>query len=275
MSVEKPRRKKRKVMGAASSSSSSNKGPPGLIPVSAVPLEIIEEIFHNLPYGQVIRHCGVVCKQWKEVADSESLWRERCRREGLVPRDVARCDWRKFYVLSKKRRNLLKNPIAEEEFKFWQIVSNGGNLWKIEDPMTPHPNENVRKNFVTSYSMCLKSQEINLKTEGYNALLMDKFQPAIKVSDWYSARWDCACEYKIKVELLNEKKKCIQTFEPEAVYLEQWNDQQWHQMTHVFTDYGPGVRFVRFVHGGQDRQFWAGWYGVRVTDSCVEVCPDN
>lgn len=45
------------------------------------------------------------------------------------------------------------------------------------------------------------------------------------------------------------------------------------QMIHVFKDYGPGVRYVKFSHGGKDSVFWAGWYGVRVTDSCVEVCP--
>lgn len=45
------------------------------------------------------------------------------------------------------------------------------------------------------------------------------------------------------------------------------------QMTHVFQNYGPGVRYICFTHGGKDTQFWAGWYGIRVTDSCVEVCP--
>lgn len=45
------------------------------------------------------------------------------------------------------------------------------------------------------------------------------------------------------------------------------------QVTHVFKNYGKGVRYVRFVHGGKDTQFWAGWYGIRVTNSCVEICP--
>lgn len=44
-------------------------------------------------------------------------------------------------------------------------------------------------------------------------------------------------------------------------------------MTHVFKDYGPGVRFIRFTHGGQDTQYWAGWYGIRVINSSVEICP--
>ncbi|XP_033824986.1 F-box only protein 6-like [Periophthalmus magnuspinnatus] len=275
MSVETPTQKKRKVMGAVPSSD-SNESLSKESPVPSVPLEILEEIFHNLPYDQVIRRCRLVCKQWREVSDSESLWRERCRRERLLPRDVTRTpdDWREYYVLCRKRRNLLKNPRAEHNFRYWQIVSNGGDHWTIEDPKVPHPNEKVQKNFVTSFEMCLKSQDIDLKREGYNASFMDWYQPPIRISDWYAARHDCACEYKIKVELLNEKKKCLQKFEPEMIRFEQWSNQQWHQMSHIFTNYGPGVRYVRFVHGGKDGQYWKGWYGVRVTDSCVEVCPE-
>lgn len=266
-------------MGASSSSSfsiQSDFASSADSPVYTVPLEILEEIYHNLPCEEVVRHCRLVCKQWKEVADSESLWRERCRREGYLPRNssVAPNDWREFYFLCKKRRNLLRNTKAEEKFNYWQIVSNGGDRWKIEAPMAQHPNEAVKKIFVTSYGMCLKLQLIDLQSEGYNSIFMDQYQPAIKITDWYAARWDCACEYTIKVELLNQKKKCIQSFEPETVYIPQWNDQQWYQMTHIFKNYGPGVRYIRFVHGGKDSQFWAGWYGVRVVDSSVEICPE-
>lgn len=33
----------------------------------------------------------------------------------------------------------------------WVIQENGGDGWKLEKPMVPHPNETVLKNFVTSY----------------------------------------------------------------------------------------------------------------------------
>ncbi|XP_022619047.1 F-box only protein 6-like [Seriola dumerili] len=240
-----------------------------------VPLEILEEIFLNLPPDQVIRSCRLVCQQWKEVADSESLWRERCRREGYRLRDASRIpkDWRLFYFLCKKRRNLLKNPRGEHKMKGWQILENGGDKWKVEGLMVPHPDETVQKNFVTSYVMCRKAQLIDLEKEGYNPSFMDHFQPDIKISDWYAPRWDCGSEYDICVELLNQRKRPIQTFAPETVLFEQWNDQKWNQMTHVFQNYGPGVRYIRFTHGGKDTQFWAGWFGIRVTDSCVEICP--
>lgn len=43
------------------------------------------------------------------------------------------------------------------------------------------------------------------------------------------------------------------------------------QVSHTFTDYGPGLSYVSFEHGGQDTKFWDGWFGVRVTGSSVTV----
>ncbi|XP_051737077.1 LOW QUALITY PROTEIN: uncharacterized protein fbxo44.9 [Ctenopharyngodon idella] len=243
--------------------------------VPDVPLAVVEEILLYLPAHQVVRVCRLVCGEWKELVDSASHWRERCRREGIQPCDASRPpkDWRLFYCITKKRRNLLKNPRAEEKFNGWTIVQNGGDCWTVEDNYTEIPNHTVPKYFVTSYRLCLKRQLIDLEKEGYSAAFMDQVQPHIKISDWYAPRCDCGSEYQIRVELLDRKKKPISTFEPKNVFFQQWNDQQWCEMTHVFKDYGPGVLFIRFTHGGKDTQFWAGWYGIRVTNSSVEICP--
>ncbi|CAN9516004.1 unnamed protein product [Ophioblennius macclurei] len=269
-------KRKAKAMGAAQSSESASaltlSSNESFFPF---PLDVLEEIFLNLPSEQVVHACRLVCHEWKVVADTESLWRERCRREGHHLRDPSKVpsDWRTFYFLCKNRRNLLKNPRGDEKMKDWQILENGGDKWKIEKPMVPHPNEKVKMNFVTSFEMCRKAQLIDLKKEGYNPAFMDEFQPDIKITDWYAPRWDCGSEYGIFVQLLNKKKEVIQQYAPDTVYFEQWNDQQWNQLVYVFRDYGPGVRYIRFIHGGKDTKFWAGWYGIRVTDSCVEICP--
>lgn len=46
----------------------------------------------------------------------------------------------------------------------------------------------------------------------------------------YAPRWDCGCQYEIHVELLNQRKKPVDTFAPETIFFEQWNDQQWNQV---------------------------------------------
>ncbi|XP_051947193.1 F-box only protein 44-like [Xyrauchen texanus] len=239
------------------------------------PLAVVEEILLNLPAQQVIRVCRLVCHEWKELVDSAALWKERCRREGLLPCNPSRppANWWMFYFLAKKQRNLLKNPSAEEEFHGWEIVENDGDCWAIDTSQKTIPNNIGTKYFVTSYELCLKQQLINLEEEGYSSAFMDQLQPDIKITDWYAARCDCGSQYEICVELLDQKGEVISTFQPEKVFFQQWNTGLWSEMTHVFKDYGPGVRFIRFTHGGMDTQYWAGWYGIRVTNSSVEICP--
>lgn len=45
------------------------------------------------------------------------------------------------------------------------------------------------------------------------------------------------------------------------------------QVSYTFSDYPPGVRHILFQHGGKDTQFWAGWYGPRVTNSSIIISP--
>lgn len=145
----------------------------------SVPLEVLEEIFLNLPPQQVVLICRLVCRQWKAIADSQPLWRDRCRREGHHLLNASRVpqDWRLFYFLCKKKRNLLKNPRGEgwerrearvawprytfssqgcpflfpDEMRGWQILENSGDRWKVENVLVAHPCEGIKSNFVTSY----------------------------------------------------------------------------------------------------------------------------
>ena len=43
------------------------------------------------------------------------------------------------------------------------------------------------------------------------------------------------------------------------------------QTGHVFSNYLPGCRYVKIVHGGQDANWWAGHYGVKITLSTVKL----
>nr|XP_023649311.1 F-box only protein 6-like isoform X7 [Paramormyrops kingsleyae] len=239
-----------------------------------IPDAVLEEVFFNIEGQDVVCVCRLVCQQWKEIVDSTSYWKGRCRREGLKPYNHNKTakGWCQFYILSKRRQNLLKNPKADEGFSGWKIISNEGDKWIIE-PESSFPDKRVQKYFVTSYGSCIKSQLIDLSKEGYGPYLMDEIQPDIVISDWYSPRYDCGSRYEICVELLNHKQKIINRFRPNRVVFPQWNEMQWQQMTHVFRNYGPGVRFIKFTHGGRDTQYWAGWYGIRVTNSSVEIAP--
>ncbi|KAM3922708.1 F-box only protein 44 [Leptodactylus fuscus] len=246
-----------------------------------IPEGVLLEILSAVPGPHLILCGRLVCSLWKDIIDSPTLWKTKCYRAGFVSKHCKRNppDWRAFYFLLLRKRNLLQNHIAEDDFKNWDINRNGGDQWKVEvlpgEHGKPFPDIKVKKYFVTSYGKCLKSQTIDLKREGYLDEFMDVVQPHIVIKDWYAARHDCGCHYQILVQLLSQDKTVIAEFQPEHVFIEQWSNAEWSQIEHTFKNYGPGVRYIYFEHGGKDTQFWAGWYGIRVTNSSVTIDPGD
>ncbi|XP_071623539.1 F-box only protein 6-like [Heliangelus exortis] len=249
--------------------------------IGDLPEDVLVELLSQVPVRDLIHGCRAVCRQWRDVVDLNTLWKRKCQREGFYVQSLDRSisDWKTFYLLSHLKRNLIKNPCAEESFQHWKLDKNGGDEWKVEELPGDHgtalPEPKARKYFVTSYGPCFKSQCICLKKEGYWDQLMDEKRPEIVVKDWYAARYDCGCRYELTVRLLSEKKQVLEEFHPEPVLIEQWSDAKWREMSHTFQNYPAGVRYISFQHGGQDTQFWAGWYGVRVTNSSITIGPQT
>ncbi|XP_051844505.1 F-box only protein 6-like [Antechinus flavipes] len=248
--------------------------------INELPENVLLELFSLIPARELLRHCRPVCSLWRDLIDLVSLWKRKCQREGFISEnwDQPVADWKVFYFLCSLRRNLLRNPCAEEGLEFWRIDQNGGDNWKVEETPGAHgrdfPDPRVKKYFVTSYHTCLKSQMIDLKAEGYWNELMDVVRPDIVVKDWFAARYDCACRYQICVQLLSANFLVLDTFEPPPMEIKQWSDCEWREVSHTFSNYPRGVRHIRFQHGGKDTQYWAGWYGSRVTNSSITIGPE-
>jgi hypothetical protein len=49
------------------------------------------------------------------------------------------------------------------------------------------------------------------------------------------------------------------------------SDDVWFEVAHTFSDYGTGLRRIRVKDGGQDSEFWAGHYGIRIDDASVVI----
>ncbi|XP_034540605.1 F-box only protein 2 isoform X3 [Notolabrus celidotus] len=170
---------------------------------------------------------------------------------------------------------MLRTSPSREQLEFWELTENGGSGWKVEDMPGDcgfdFCNDGVTKYFATSFELCLKRQVIDLSAGGYSDEQLDS-QPAVAVEDWYGGRTDCGCSYQMTVCLLDGDQEVMQSFKPEPVTLDpDCDDCSWKQVSHTFSDYGPGLRFISFEHGGQDSNFWDGWFGVRVTGSSVTV----
>ncbi|XP_044625608.2 F-box only protein 44 isoform X3 [Equus asinus] len=247
--------------------------------INELPENILLELFTHVPARQLLLRCRLVCSLWRDLIDLVTLWKRKCLREGFITEDWDQpvADWKIFYFLRSLHRNLLHNPCAEEGFEFWSLDVNGGDEWKVEDlsrdQRKEFPNGQVKKYFVTSYYTCLKSQVVDLKAEGYWEELMDTTRPDIEVKDWFAARPDCGSKYQLCVQLLSSAHAPLGTFQPDPATIQQKSDAKWREVSHTFSNYPPGVRYIWFQHGGVDTHYWAGWYGPRVTNSSITIRP--
>jgi len=166
-------------------------------------------------------------------------------------------------ALSASERQVLKNGDATDGFNNWTILQNGGNQWKIETgPAASCPGTEGNTNFVTSYGWNKKAQTIDLLAEGFTAEELDQ-APEIAVSEWMCSRTDCRGLYRLIVELREANNRSVDRFdtgELRAPIAPNWV-YPWEEVSHVFKEYGAGVRFIYFEH----------YYGSKMTGGRVYV----
>ncbi|XP_071626379.1 F-box only protein 44-like isoform X2 [Temnothorax longispinosus] len=245
-----------------------------------LPVEVLIEIFCHVDCKTLLR-CQLVCKRWKMLMNH--VWHKKT--EWTLGKPFPWNDkmpWTVYYLACTKKpyeRNLVKNHSGDEEsFRHWDISYDGGDRWTVEEPPASMPElpqtEPLFKDrqtcFATSYEQCTKVQVIILTDEGIHPYILDTYQPPIEVSEWYGCRWDCPAGYQLRVKLFRNDNKLIDEFLFRDV-LEGEKQNQWLKITHVFKNYGPGLRRISFEHSGKDRSFWAGHYGSKMAGACVCV----
>ena len=195
----------------------------------------------------------------------------------LKPWRIANTDW----------SNLNERYFIDELYR----ASRGGNIirqqqrardgWTIEewikkdddkDKQVLKENLGCTKNYVTTFYWCCRWQLIDLYEYGFTSEVVNQVQPPIHVSEWFCARWDCGSLFKMTLALLDKEFKFLKTYQ-HSVQTPQWEGGElgWRKVTHTFHDYGTGVRYVLFVDGGKDTQFWAGHYGSKMAAANVHV----
>ncbi|KAL4225319.1 F-box associated region [Mactra antiquata] len=246
-----------------------------------IPEDILWEVLIRVPAKDIVKSCARVCKQWHYIIESKHFWIQKCSEKHQYSRELIQIladdDFKKLYFRSPYQTNLILNPCAEKGLDDWVINRRGGNGWKCEepcgcDPIVNYTYDNQNKDikcWVTSYHECTKSQTIDLLARGCSKYILDVVKPDICISEWYAGRFDCSMKYILNVKLLGEKK---------GNSLKAWSHidekpagRDWFKAQHTFTDYPSGVRFIEYSHTGVDGQFWAGWYGAKMTLSTVKL----
>ncbi|UZH56054.1 HYR domain-containing protein [Salinimicrobium tongyeongense] len=152
--------------------------------------------------------------------------------------------------------NLAYNGNANGGLAGWTINQSGGNGWTTSG-----------SRFLSSYSMGIKSQKIDLMVQGYDRETLNT-SPDIVVSEKYAGTWpNYADTYYLKVQLRDAEDNILATYDTGLLTA----SAAWATVSHTFTGYGEGVRYIYVEHGGDDAEHWAGHYGTLITDLEVTV----
>lgn len=142
---------------------------------------------------------------------------------------------------------------------FQEILDENNNIidWIIESDQTGSyqkliDNSNqLYKNFSTSFGE--KMQLIDLATNDMTSnmyYVINELKPDIEISEYYTARRDCGCEYYLSVFLISETFELIDSFQYHDK-IEQMNSE-WKCISHVFNHdtYTKSIRYILFYHCG-------------------------
>ncbi|KAM6225001.1 F-box only protein 27 [Rhynchocyon petersi] len=255
--------------------------PAVALDLSRLPPELLLVVLSHVPPRALLGCCRRVCRGWRALVDGQALWLLVLARDpsaaGRAVLSLARsCPpaaadaLGRFCARRPLGRNLIRNPCGQEGLRKW-MVEHGGDGWVVEENRRMVPGAPAQTCFVSSFRWCRKRQVLDLKEEGLWPELLDSGQIDICVSDWWGARHDCGCRYRLSVQLIDANQTVLDKFSATPEPIAQWNNNACFQVSHVFSNIKTGVRFVSFEHWGQDTQFWAGHYGARVTNSVVTV----
>lgn len=226
--------------------------------------------------------------EWKQKCDQ--LWQLGANGVPL-PGSV---DWKTVYEKKPLERNLLKNPaphgvshstppperevtgIRPDPNQPPQFEPTGDFTgWSTSTEVLPYDTSGIPPGVVVCYMPQFRwfsmEQRIDLKAEGLWDELLDKYQPDIAIEDWYEESQLNASIYELRVKLLGADGQTVikeHTCSP-TEDLENYS-HNWKQVSHVFSGYGPGVRYISFSHKLKN-QFMVEFFGTLVTDSSVTI----
>lgn len=155
-----------------------------------LPIEVLMEIFCHADCKTLLR-CQLVCKRWRMLM--RDVWHKKTERALAKPFPWNdKMPWSVFYLACTKKpyeMNLVRNHSGAERMNHWEIMSNGGDHWKVEEPPVgvpelpqTEPMFNDRQIcFVTSFADCSKIQNISLTSAGIHPYILDLYQPPIVV----------------------------------------------------------------------------------------------
>ena len=85
-------------------------------PLSDIPDDILEEISIRVPASDLVKSCARVCKRWRDIVNSQTLWKEKCKWDYYYTNEMLKDveDFKQHYFKNPYNSNLVRNPCAED-----------------------------------------------------------------------------------------------------------------------------------------------------------------
>ncbi|XP_074529233.1 F-box only protein 50-like isoform X2 [Halichoeres trimaculatus] len=182
------------------------------------------------------------------------------------------------------------NPLPESDFDYRtrdgpppREPQGDFSGWTTSTEKLPEKKTNIPPGAVVCSSIenswFSMEQVVDLKAEGLWDELLDEFQPAIAIQDWYKAIQLEEHAFELHVKLLGADKSTViseHSVQPtEAPYTE---SATWKMVSHMFSSYGPGVRYVHFKHRLKNMfrdGVGADFFQTLSSDSSVIITPNH
>uniref|UniRef100_A0A8C5E8M9 FBA domain-containing protein n=1 Tax=Gouania willdenowi TaxID=441366 RepID=A0A8C5E8M9_GOUWI len=222
------------------------------------------------------------------------MWKQKCEAEWSLPGapmpDIV--DWKSVYEARPLDRNLLKNPSPHGLSKHTpppepdlpDMPDRGpprfqpdGDFtdWTTSIERLPYDTSGIPEGVVICQmpdkSWFTMEQMVDLKAEGLWDELLDEYQPEIFIEDWYEESQLDQHIYELHVKLLGADKSTV-ILEHSVQPTEDLGEYShiWKEVSHKFSGYGPGVRYVHFQHRLKN-SFLNGFHQTKFTGSSVCV----
>lgn len=174
-------------------------------------------------------------------------------------------------------RDTISNGDASKGLTGWTILANGGAGWSTQSGYATQIEYD--SNFAVSTGWCKKCQEIDLVLgAGFPASYLD-LCPVIEAWDWVAANYPNGAtpsQYYLLVQLRDAQHNPVKTFQTGMMSIpatvEQDGTLDWTKIRVTFSNYGPGIRYLYFEHGGVNSDAWtSAQYGLKMTGSSGPV----
>jgi hypothetical protein len=164
--------------------------------------------------------------------------------------------------------NVLVNPSLESgDLEGWQVLQAGEA--RVLEESAHEGTHSLR----TSYGAFVRQQEVDLVAAGLDPAFLDT-SPDVRVGEWVQEIY-ASDHYWIDVELRDANHAPLDAWHVDAWTPgrgDTYDDDEYYAESHTFRGYPPGLRYVHFLDGGVDGEYWVGLYGAVLDDARVEIC---